>query len=166
MPLDPRAPTDRPESHGGGDPASKPRRPIGLVLAIAIPLITYLLTTAAATRLDHHPPAAYYQTVAFLIPSLLVTLALQGQFFRVEYSLPPPRTMADRHPHVARAWARSQRAAAVAMLGYLASGELASLYVLAAQDSSPLLFGVTAGAVVTAFIALAIVALIGTPWKP
>lgn len=104
--------------------------------------------------------------MAFLIPSLLVTLALQGQFFRVEYSLPPPRTMADRHPHLARAWTRTQRAAAVAMLGYLASGELASLYVLAAQDSTPLLFGVTAGAVVAAFIALAIVALIGAPWKP
>lgn len=104
--------------------------------------------------------------MAFLIPSLLVTLALQGQFFRVEYSLPPPKTMADRHAHLARAWTRTQRAAAVAMLGYLASGELASLYVLAAQDSSPLLFGVTAGAVVAAFIALAIVALIGAPRKP
>lgn len=144
----------------------KRRRPIGLALAVAIPLNTYLLTTLAATLLDHIPPPSYYQTVAFLIPSLLVTLALQGQFFRIEYLIPPPPRMADHHPRVARVWTRTQRLAAVAMLAYLASGELASLYALAAQDSSPLLFGVTAGAVVTAFIGLAIVALIGTPWTP
>lgn len=142
----------------------KRRRPIGLALAVAIPLNTYLLTTVAATLLEHTPPASYYQTVAFLIPSLLVTLALQGQFFRIEYLIPPPPRIADHHPRVARMWTRTQRLAAVAMLAYLASGELASLYALAAQDSSPLLFGLTAGAVVTAFIALAIVALIGTPW--
>lgn len=144
----------------------KQRRPIGLALAVAIPLNTYLLTAVAATLLEHTPPPSYYQTVAFLIPSLLVTLALQGQFFRIEYLLPPPPRMADHHPRVARMWTRTQRLAAVAMLAYLASGELASLYALAAQESSPLFFGVTAGAVVTAFIALAIVALIGTPWTP
>ena len=144
---------------------AKTPRPVGLILAIAIPLDTYVLTTAAATLLDHQAPATYFQTVAFLIPSLLVTLAVQGQFFRIGAAAPPPERLAERHPRAARAWTRGQRVAAVAMLGYLASGELASLYVLAARHSTPLLFGVTAGAVVTAFIAVAVIALIGTPWK-
>ena len=124
---------------------------------------TYVLTTIAATLLNHTAPATYYQTVAFLIPWLLVTLALQGQFFRVEYAAPPPEPL-THHPRVARLWTRGERIAAVAMLAYLASGELASLYVLAAQGSTPLLFGVTAGAVVTAFVAVGIIALVGTPW--
>lgn len=141
-------------------------RPVGPLLAFGlIPLSIYAMTTVGATLLDHEPPMAYYQTVAFLIPSLLVTLALQGQFFRIQYAVPPSRRLVDRHPRVAHAWISGQRVAAVAMLTYLASGELASLYVLAAQHSAPLLFGITAGAVVTAFIAVGIIALVGTPWK-
>jgi hypothetical protein len=146
-------------------PSVKTHRPIGLVLAFGIPLNTFVLTTAAATLLHHHERASYYPTVAFLIPSLLVTLALQGQFFRMEYAAAPPQPLVDRHPHVARALTRLERIAAVAMLAYLAAGEFASLYVLAAQKSTALLFGVTAGAVVTAFLALGVIALIGTPWK-
>ena len=106
----------------------------------------------------------YYQTVAFLIPSLLVTLALQGRFVRIQHAVPPPRRLLERHSRMARAWTLGQRAAAVAVVGYLASGEFASLYALAAQRSTPLMFGITAGAVITAFIAVAIVALYGTPW--
>ncbi len=155
------------EAYDGSRGSSKGKtgRPIGLILAIAIPLDTYVLTTAAATLLDHDAPATYYQTVAFLIPSLLIALAVQGQFFRIEAAAPPPHRLAEHQPRAARARTLGQRVAAVAMIGYLASGELASLYVLAAQHSTPLLFGVTAGAVVTAFIAVGVIALIGTPWK-
>ncbi len=58
-----------------------------------------------------------------------------------------------------------ERVAAVALLAYLASGELPCLYVLATRSSTPVIFGVTAGAVLTAFIAVGIVALIGAPWS-
>ena len=146
--------------------AQSRRPPVAPLLAFGlIPLTTYSMTTVGATLLEHTAPMTYYQTVAFLIPSLLVTLALQGQFFRIQHAVPPSRQLVDRHPRVARAWIAGQRVAAVAMLGYLASGELASLYVLAVQQSAPLLFGVTAGAVVTAFVAVGIIALVGTPWK-
>lgn len=146
-----------------GDPPQL-RRPIGPVLAFAIvPLATYVCATAGATMLGHEAPMSYYQTVGFLIPSLLVTLSLQGQFFRVHHAAPPPRLL-DHHRRMSRAWTAGQRAAAVALVTYLASGEFASLYALAAERSTPLLFGITAGAVITAFIGVAIVALRGTPW--
>lgn len=127
-----------------------------------MPLVTFVLATVGGTLLGHKPPLAYYQTVAFLIPSLLVTLAVQGRFFQVHQVVPPPPRLADR-PGMAALWKLGQQAATVALLVYLAAGEFASLYVLAAQHSTALLFGITAGSVVTAFIAVAIVALAGAP---
>lgn len=150
---------------GGGD-GRRPqlRRPIAPLLSFGIvPLVTYVLATAGATALGHHAPIAYYQTVAFLIPTMLITLALQGQFFDISKSVPPGARL-DGHPRLSRAWTTVQRWSAVALVIYLASGELASLYAIAAADSSSLLFGITAGSVLTAFIAVIIIALIGTPW--
>lgn len=140
------------------------RRPITPLLTFGIvPLVTYVLATAGATALEHNAPPAYYQTVAFLIPTMLITLALQGQFFHVNKWVPPGARL-DGHPRLSRAWTGLQRWSAVALVVYLASGELASLYALAAADSGSLLFGITAGSVITAFIAVIIIALIGTPW--
>lgn len=159
-------------AHGRGTRAPNPgpdghhrRHPIGPAIAfVLVPLVTFLLVTAATTLLRHHAPLTYYQTVAFLIPSLLVTLALQGQFFRMQSVIAPSSTLADRHPRLAAVWVIAQRAAEVALLAYLAAGEIAALLVLAVSSSSALLFGLTAGAVMTAFAALGIVALTGTPW--
>ena len=143
-----------------------PEHPVGPLLAFVLaPLITFLLVAAATTLLPTTAPLTYYQTVAFLVPSLLVTLALQGEFFRMSDTVPPPRTLAARHPLLARLWRVAQRTAAVVLLVYLAGGEFAALYVLAAQKPDPIAFAITAGSVATAFVALGIIALLGTPWK-
>jgi uracil-DNA glycosylase len=129
-----------------------------------VPLLTFVLVTVGSSMLEHHAPLTYYQTVAFLVPSLLVTLALQGQFFRVGNVAPPPSPVRKRQPHLTTVWLLSERAAVVALLLYLALGEFAALFVLATESPGILWFAITAGSVTTAFVAIGIIALAGTPW--
>ena len=151
------------ERPGDGDGLDQPVAP--LLAFVLAPLVTFVLVAAATTLLPGTAPLTYYQTVAFLVPSLLVTLALQGQFFRMSDTVPPPRALRTRHPALARVWLFAQRTAAVVLLLYLAAGEITGLYVLAAQRPGAVAFAITAGSVTTAFVALGVVALLGTPWK-
>ncbi len=148
------------------EPPRRPRRrPVAPALAfVGVPLLTFGLAVAGTSLLEHRPSLTYYQTIGFLIPSLLVTLALQGQFFRTAHVVPAGPDLTERHPLLARAWLQVQRLADVLLLGYLAAGEFAALYVLATEDAGVVPFALTGGSVTTAFVALGIVALQGMPW--
>ncbi len=141
------------------------RRPIAPALAfLVVPLLTFGLAVVGTSLLTHRPSLTYYQTIGFLIPSLLVTLALQGEFFRTAHVVPAPTDFAQRHPRLARSWLHMQRASDVLLLSYLAAGEFAALYVLATEDVGVVPFALTGGSVTTAFVALGILALHGMPW--
>lgn len=114
--------------------------------------------------LQQQASVTYYQTIGFLIPSLLVTLALQGQFFRTAHVVRPGPRLSERHPLLANVWLYLQRIADVLLLAYLAAGEFAALYVLATGNAGVVPFALTGGSVTTAFVALGIVAVQGTPW--
>lgn len=151
-----------------------------------LPLLAGLGTTALVASAGVPGQPEFYRAAATIIPTLLLTLAVQGGFFRLSATAESPMGRAVRSiqrealtqfgvwDHVGtkarfliEAWwwgsALWSRQTVVVLLLGLGAAEGAALYPLVTGTPSPACLAFSCGGISGAFVAIAMIALFGNP---
>jgi hypothetical protein len=132
-------------------------------LRLLVPTAAFVVTLAVVVGFGVPGDTRFYQASATIIVVLVLSLATQGQFFRLDRLPPPPAWILRLGRRGAALWTLSERLTALALLGYLGLGEGAALYALANGSGSVLLLGLSAAAIASAFFAIGVLAVLGDP---
>jgi hypothetical protein len=132
-------------------------------LRLLIPTAAFIVTLAVVVGFGVPGDTRFYQASATIIVVLVLSLATQGQFFRLDRLPPPPAWIVRLGRRGAALWTLSERLTALALLGYLGLGEGAALYALANGSGTVLLLGLSAAAIASAFFAIGVLAVLGDP---
>jgi hypothetical protein len=132
-------------------------------LRLLIPTAAFIVTLVVVLPLGVAGDTRFYQAAATITVVLVLSLATQGQFFRLDKLPSPPAWIVRLGRRGALIWTLSERLTALAVLGYLGLGEGAALYALANGSGSSLLLGLSAAAIASGFFAIAALAVVGDP---
>src|ERR1700730_13867561 len=132
-------------------------------LRLLIPAAAFVVTLIVIVGFGVPGDTRFYQAAATIIVVLVLSLATQGQFFRLDKLPSPPPWIVRLGRRGAAIWTLSERLTALAMLGYLGVGEGAALYSLANGSGSSLMLGLSAAAVASGFFAIGVLAVVGDP---
>jgi hypothetical protein len=132
-------------------------------LRLLIPAAAFVVTVVVIAGIGVPGDTRFYQAASTIIVVLVLSLATQGQFFRLDKLPSPPPWIVRLGRRGAAIWILSERLTALAMLGYLGLGEGAALYSLANGSGSSLLLGLSAAAVASGFFAIGVLAVVGDP---
>jgi hypothetical protein len=132
-------------------------------LRLLIPTAAFIVTLVVIVGIGVPGDTRFYQAAATIIVVLVLSLATQGQFFRLDKLPSPPPWIVGLGRRGAALWTLSARLTALALLGYLGLGEGAALYTLANGSGSPLLLGLSAAAIASGFFAIGVLAVVGDP---
>jgi hypothetical protein len=132
-------------------------------LRLLVPTAAFVVTLVVVVGLGVPGDTRFYQAAATIIVVLVLSLATQGQFFRLDKLPPPPPWIVRLGRRGALLWTLSERLTALAILGYLGLGEGAALYALANGSGSSLPLGLSAAAIASGFFAIGVTAVVGDP---
>src|ERR1039458_10014522 len=132
-------------------------------LRLLVPTAVFIVTVVVVVGVGVPGNARFYQEAATIIVVLVLSLATQGQFFRLDKLPPPPPWIVRLGRRGGMIWTLSERMTALAVLGYLGLGEGAALYALANGSGSSLLLGLSAAAIASGFFAIGVLAVVGDP---
>jgi hypothetical protein len=132
-------------------------------LRLLVPTAAFIMTLVVIVGIGVPGDTRFYQAAATIIVVLVLSLATQGQFFRLDKLPSPPPWIVRLGRRGAALWTLSARLTALALLGYLGLGEAAALYTLANGSGSALLLGLSAAAMASAFFAIGVLAVVGDP---
>jgi hypothetical protein len=132
-------------------------------LRLLIPTAAFIVTLVVVTGLSVTGDTRFYQAASTIIVVLVLSLATQGQFFRLDKLPSPPQWIVRLGRRGAVIWTLSERLTALALLGYLGLGEGSALYALANGLGSWLLLGLSAAAIASGFVAIGVLAVVGDP---
>ena len=132
-------------------------------LRLLIPTAAFIVTLVVVTGLSVTGDTRFYQAASTIIVVLVLSLATQGQFFRLDKLPSPPQWIVRLGRRGAVIWTLSERLTALALLGYLGLGEGSALYALANGSGSWLLLGLSAAAIASGFVAIGVLAVVGDP---
>ncbi len=132
-------------------------------LRLLIPTAAFVVTLVVVLGLGVAGDTRFYQAAATIIVVLVLSLATQGHFFRLDKLPPPPSWIVRLGRRGAMIWILSERMTALAVLGYLGLGEGAALYALANGGGSSLVLGLSAAAIASGFFAIGVLAVVGDP---
>jgi hypothetical protein len=132
-------------------------------LRLLVPTAAFVLTLVVVVGLGVPGDTRFYQAAATIIVVLVLSLATQGQFFRLDKLPPPPHWIVRLGRRGALIWTLSERLTALAILGYLGVGEGAALYALANGSGAALPLGLAAAAIASGFFAIGVTAVVGDP---
>ena len=132
-------------------------------LRLLIPTAAFIVTLVVIVGIGVPGDTRFYQAAATIIVVLVLSLATQGQFFRLDKLPSPPPWIVRLGRRGAALWTLSARLTALALLAYLGLGEGAALYTLANGSGSSLLLGLSAAAMASGFFAIGVLAVVGDP---
>jgi hypothetical protein len=132
-------------------------------LRLLIPAAAFIVTLVVIVGVGVPGDTRFYQAAATIIVVLVLSLATQGQFFRLDKLPSPPEWIVRLGRRGAAIWTLSERLTALAMLGYLGVGEGAALYSLANGSGTSLMLGLSSAAVASGFVAIGVLAVVGDP---
>jgi hypothetical protein len=132
-------------------------------LRLLIPTAAFIVTLVVIVGIGVPGDTRFYQAAATIIVVLVLSLATQGQFFRLDKLPSPPPWIVRLGRRGAAIWTLSEQLTALALLGYLGLGEGAALYTLANGSGSSLLLGLSAAAIASGFFAIGVLAVVGDP---
>jgi hypothetical protein len=132
-------------------------------LRLLVPTAAFIVTLVVIVGIGVPGDTRFYQAAATIIVVLVLSLATQGQFFRLDKLPSPPPWIVRLGRRGAALWTLSARLTALALLGYLGLGEGAALYTLANGSGSALLLGLSAAAMASGFFAIGVLAVVGDP---
>ncbi len=132
-------------------------------LRLLVPTAAFIVTLIVIVGIGVPGDTRFYQAAATIIVVLVLSLATQGQFFRLDKLPSPPPWIVRLGRRGAALWTLSARLTALALLGYLGLGEGAALYTLANGSGSSLLLGLSAAAMASGFFAIGVLAVVGDP---
>jgi hypothetical protein len=132
-------------------------------LRLLIPTAAFILALVVVVGLGVPGDTRFYQAAATITVVLVLSLATQGQFFRLDKLPAPPPWIIRLGRRGALIWTLSERLTALAVLGYLGLGEGAALYALANGSGSSLLLGLSSAAIASGFFAIGVLAVVGDP---
>jgi len=112
---------------------------VGFWVMLAVAYTAALLTLDFMAAFERGVSPAFYGIAAQVLPVFLIALAIEHRAFQVR-----------RWPY------RNLRIAVLLMLAYALAGEATALYAVAFAESSPYLFGQTAGSLVLSAIGFAL----------
>jgi hypothetical protein len=132
-------------------------------LRLLVPTAVFIATVVIVVGVGIPGNARFYQAAATIIVVLVLSLATQGQFFRLDKLPPPPAWIVRLGRRGGMIWTLSERMTALAVLGYLGLGEGAAPYALANGSGSSPLLGLSAAAIASGFFAIGVLAVVGDP---
>lgn len=125
-------------------------------VAFLLPLVAFAL---ALVLVEGEASVAYYETVAQIIPIVVLTLAIELRYFAPEREVPEQLRPFVRRPDVARALGVLY---AAATLLALVVGEAVSLWAIAAESSDRLRLGLTTAGLTSGAVALVLAILLAS----
>jgi hypothetical protein len=155
-------------------------------IRVMVPVLGFGVTLVGVTSVGRPGSVDFYKSAATVIPTLLLTLAVQGRFFRLADIANSPLYQELRRKEITRdsvkrlgasswvAWvlilgarlwlaqsSRNTRLYTFVVLLAIATGEVCALYAVAGGTRSPVLLGTVSAAMAAAFLGIAQIALGG-----